>query len=234
MNKGLIINEDIWPMIDELEQDEKAYLLTALSAYYQGDEVPDMDRIVKMVFNQIALGNARFDPEKRAELSAKRAEAGRIGGSKQKQNKQTEAKEANGSKISNSAQDKKREDIEKIREDEKRELSLQKKAELPPELDYDNVRIALKDFRDMRTKIKKPMTPRAEQMIINELLKLSEGDPVTAERILDQSIMHSWQGIFPLKEEKPEKQRPAYVPKDDRKISYADFARESFLKEVIG
>ena len=236
MNKGLIINEDIWPMIDELEQDEKADLLTALSAYYQGDEIPDMDRIVKMVFNQISLGNARFDPEKRAELSAKRAEAGRIGGSKQKQNKQTKANEANGSKISNSAQDKKREDkkredIEKIREDEKRELSLQKKAYLPPELDYDNVRMALKDFRDMRTKIKKPITPRAEQMIINELMKLSGGDPIIAEKILDQSIMNSWQGVFPLKE-KPEKK--PYEPKDDRKINYDQAARDIFLKEVCG
>ena len=34
MNKGLIINEQIWWMIDDLEPEEKATLLTALSAYY--------------------------------------------------------------------------------------------------------------------------------------------------------------------------------------------------------
>ena len=112
MKKGLIINENLWPMVDDLEPDEKAELLTALSAYYQGNELPYISRITAFIFKRICADNARFDPENRKALSEIRAEAGRIGGSKPKQNKQTEA---NGSKPSNSAQDK---DKEKDKEKE--------------------------------------------------------------------------------------------------------------------
>lgn len=121
MNKGLIINEDVWPMIDDLEPEEKTELLIALSAYYQGEAIPPISRITNMVFKRIAIDNARFDPENRQRLSEIRAEAGRKGGSKPKQ---TEAKEANGSKNSKTAQDKIRKDKDKekeeIREDKSR------------------------------------------------------------------------------------------------------------------
>lgn len=116
MNKGLIINEDVWPMIDDLEPEEKTELLIALSAYYQGEAIPPISRITNMVFKRIAIDNTRFDPEHRQRLSEIRAEAGRKGGSKPKQ---TEANEANGSKTSKIAQDKIRK--EKNREDEDEE-----------------------------------------------------------------------------------------------------------------
>ena len=56
-----------------------------------------------------------------------------------------------------------------------------------------------KDFKDMRKKKNKPMTLRAEELIINELNKLTN-DEKTQIAILNQSIMNSWQGVFPLKE----------------------------------
>lgn len=158
------------------------------------------------------------------EFRAARAEAGKAGGSK---TKQTEAKLSKPKQTE--ANTKQSEPPYPYPSPYPSPDINNNKAALPPELDVDNVKMALKDFRDMRTKIKKPMTPRAEQMIINELLKLSEGDPITAERILDQSIMHSWQGIFPLKEEKS---RPAYEPKDDRKISYAQITVDEFIRSI--
>lgn len=56
-----------------------------------------------------------------------------------------------------------------------------------------------KDFREMRKKNRKPMTKRAEELIIKELNKLSKNKDVQIA-ILNQSIMNSWQGVFPLKE----------------------------------
>jgi predicted phage replisome organizer len=54
------------------------------------------------------------------------------------------------------------------------------------------------DYKEMRTKLKKPMTLRAEELVIKELDKLSCN--VTEQiKILEQSIMNSWQGVFPLK-----------------------------------
>lgn len=57
---------------------------------------------------------------------------------------------------------------------------------------------ALKDFEDMRKKIKKPMSDRAKKILITELNKLADTDEQKIA-ILEQSIFHSWQGVFPLK-----------------------------------
>lgn len=58
---------------------------------------------------------------------------------------------------------------------------------------------ALRDFEQMRTKIKKPLTERAKEMLIE---KLKTFPPDHWVRILEQSVMHDWQGIFELKGEK--------------------------------
>lgn len=50
-------------------------------------------------------------------------------------------------------------------------------------------------FEEMRKKIHKPMTVYAKKLIIKKLLSM-EDDP---NDILEQSIMNSWQGIWPLK-----------------------------------
>jgi len=56
-----------------------------------------------------------------------------------------------------------------------------------------------REFLEMRKKIKKPATPRAEQLIIKELAKLKEQgfEPV---EVLEQSIRNDWQDVYPIKE----------------------------------
>ena len=61
------------------------------------------------------------------------------------------------------------------------------------------------DFIEMRKKIKKPMTDRAIELSVRKLEDLSknafgEMDEGMAIKILEQSIMNCWQGLFPLKE----------------------------------
>lgn len=57
---------------------------------------------------------------------------------------------------------------------------------------------ALRDFEQMRVKIKKPMTPRARKLLLGNLRKLSsdEGEQIA---ILEQSILHGWQDVYALK-----------------------------------
>jgi len=57
---------------------------------------------------------------------------------------------------------------------------------------------ALEDFEKMRKAIKKPLTEKAKQMLLTELNRLSDDDE-TKIAILNQSIFHNWQGVFPLK-----------------------------------
>jgi len=72
---------------------------------------------------------------------------------------------------------------------------------------------AWKDFKTMRTKIRKPLTERAEELIINELNKLATDEKIQVA-ILNQSIMNSWQGVFPLKDRPQDSEvQPKYIPK---------------------
>lgn len=52
----------------------------------------------------------------------------------------------------------------------------------------------------MRKFIKKPMTNRGLELMIGKLQKMST-DEETQVKILEQSIMNNWQGVFELKEE---------------------------------
>ena len=89
----------------------------------------------------------------------------------------------------------KSEEKEKEKEKEKTE-----KADAFAELANgdDNLLQALRDFNDMRTRIKHPLSDRAKTLLVNKLKTFPREDWVA---ILDQSIFYSWQGIFPLKSE---------------------------------
>lgn len=55
-------------------------------------------------------------------------------------------------------------------------------------------------FLEMRVKIRRPTTDNAENLILDKLEKLAHNDTEKQINILNQSIMNSWQGVFPLKD----------------------------------
>ena len=57
------------------------------------------------------------------------------------------------------------------------------------------------EYVAMRKQIRKPLTDKAVELAIKKLDELSGGDNDKAIKILEQSIMNSWQGLFPLKED---------------------------------
>lgn len=59
----------------------------------------------------------------------------------------------------------------------------------------------IKDFIDMRKTIKKPMTTKALELLIKNLEKLTNLEEEKIE-ILNQSIEHGWQTVYPLKHNK--------------------------------
>lgn len=54
-------------------------------------------------------------------------------------------------------------------------------------------------FVDTRKKMKKPLTPYAEKLLIGALSKLRDHGQ-DAKQVIEQSIMNSWQGLFPVKD----------------------------------
>lgn len=76
--------------------------------------------------------------------------------------------------------------------DKEKEVVKEKKKE---KTEFGNV---LDEFYKMRKSIKKPMTDRAKKMLFNQLDKLADNDEQLKIKILEQSIFHNWQGVFPL------------------------------------
>lgn len=60
---------------------------------------------------------------------------------------------------------------------------------------------SIKGFIQMRAAKKKPMTDRALKMLFNNLDRLESTDERKI-KVLDQSTLNCWQGVFPLKEDK--------------------------------
>lgn len=76
----------------------------------------------------------------------------------------------------------------------------------------------LKEFLKMRKSIKKPMTTRAFELLLKDLDKLAN-DNETKNKILEQSILHSWQGVFALKDNQANKEQKE---KEDLKSYYTE------------
>jgi len=60
---------------------------------------------------------------------------------------------------------------------------------------------ALDDFEKMRKAIRKPLTPRARELILQSVQKMYPSDIALQVACLEQSIANSWQGVFELKEQ---------------------------------
>lgn len=73
---------------------------------------------------------------------------------------------------------------------------------------------AFNDFLSMRNKIKKPMTDRAIELAIKKLDKMTLNNNTKIE-ILEQSIMNSWQDLYPLKDQNNQSKQTASKFKDD-------------------
>ena len=64
-----------------------------------------------------------------------------------------------------------------------------------------DLRDTFMEFIKMRKLIKKPLTDRALKLIISKTKELANGNPDVMQKILEQSIQNSWQGVFALKDE---------------------------------
>lgn len=147
----------------------------------------------------------------REEKSKKAAKSASIRWKKHKHDANASESDANALRPqydSNAIKEKKGKDI---KEKDNKEENNKGKKDLPsPLLELENLISKNKkpaspldktfsDFLEMRKKIKKPATDVAVDLLKNKLEKLSNGDDDLKIKILEQSIVSSWQDIFPLK-----------------------------------
>jgi hypothetical protein len=87
------------------------------------------------------------------------------------------------------------------------------------------LRTTLEDFRVMRERIRKPLTGRALELLLAQLDKLAPDDAGKIA-VLEQSIVNSWQGLFPLREVSPQPARASPIVK-----SFAELQSERNMAE---
>ena len=94
---------------------------------------------------------------------------------------------------------------------------------------------AFADYVEMRKQIRKPMTDKAVTLAIKKLQELSAipfSDTIDSEmaiQILNQSIMNSWQGLFPLKEDRKREKGGAAVGSGNQSRRQAADFYEQFM-----
>lgn len=74
------------------------------------------------------------------------------------------------------------------------------KENFPPfeKIEDDKLKQVLSDFKEMRKVMKKPMTEKAEQLLLNKLDNLST-DTEQQIKIVEQAIVNGWLSVYPLK-----------------------------------
>ena len=72
------------------------------------------------------------------------------------------------------------------------------------------------DFEDMRKRKKRPMTERARQLVVKKLDEL-RGQGHDPAKVLQQSILHGWDGVFPLRDVQQHGRAGAGQSKHDQK-----------------
>ena len=88
-----------------------------------------------------------------------------------------------------------------------------------------DMKTALLDFIAMRKEIKKPLTQRGFDLLLKKLNGLTKNEAEQI-KILEDSTMNCWQGIFPLKN----KNMPAGEKMKDEFAEYEEFCRTQGVK----
>lgn len=184
--------------IELLSDAECGRLFRGMLQYASSGETPSLTGSERIVW---AVAMEEID--KQQVISRRRADAGHTGGSKPKQTKANESKtkqtEANDSKEKalpsspptppvNTPVKEKKETLSKERE---------KKKDGTPLDD------ALEAFKEMRVRMRKPMTKLAVELLAKKLEKLAPGDEEKQVAILHQSIENGWTSVWELTGSKP-------------------------------
>lgn len=196
MTDGFVFYRSFAEALQGIPAEQFKDIVLALSSYaLDGIEPDNLDAIPKALFT---LMRPQID------ANAKRREAGRKGG-------EANAKQIEASVKQNEATPKQTEAKDKVKEkvkDKDKEKVKEKEKDIAPEVAVatldapDEVKQSMQEFVNMRKSIKKPMTGNAVKLMYGRLVKLSK-DPGTQREILEQSIRHSWQDVYELKDEKP-------------------------------
>lgn len=196
---------DYEEQLNLLTDEQIGQLMRAIIRYEKTKNISELDGMLKMAFSFIKTQLDR-DREKYKAKCEKNKENAKKGG---RPKKQTVIEKPNGfNKNQTVAKKADKEDEEDKDDDKDIEEDINKKEKKKKIKTFEDVfaensiseelKNALKDFMDMRKTIKKPMTTKALELLFKNLKKLTNSEQEQID-ILNQSIEHSWQTVYPLK-----------------------------------
>lgn len=179
---------DNYDAINLLDDEQAGMLLKALFKYNRGEEVTGLPAPVMIIFSYMKGQIDRMEKayEKKCE--------------KNRENIRKRWDTTVYDRIQSNTNE-----YESIPNDTKQYQTIPTKSKskskdtLPSIIDEEPVKSAWSEFKEMRSKIKKPLTEGAITRAKATLENLSHGDKDLAVKILQQSVDHCWQGLFELK-----------------------------------
>ena len=188
--KGVVMYYDILDQLEDFTDEQFGKITRAIIKYDKTGQITEFDDLSMKVAFKMLKPILDRNKQEYAEICEKRREAGSLGG-KQKVANASKCYQmlANDSKSTYNDNDI---DKDKVKD---------KVKEIIKEIESESLRVEIQEFVKMRTRIKKPLTAHALDLILRELNRLT---PNIDEQVLivQQSIKNGWQGVFPLKEDK--------------------------------
>lgn len=198
-------------IFEMLEDEEAGRLIKAIFKYEKTGLIPQLDKSLKIAFIPIksvldrnkekyekVVERNKQNIEKRWKKEDTKNTTGKIG--KKENTKNTD---------NDNEHDNEHEHEHEYENDNDNEKDIDKKEKNKKKKTFDDVflenhfseelEITIKDFIDMRKAIKKPMTTKALELLIRNLEKLTNLEEEKIA-ILNQSIEHGWQTVYPLKQ----------------------------------
>ena len=183
--KSFIIHKDSLDILDKLSDEQAGKLFKAIKVYQKTNQIPKLDFTLDLVFTPFLNQFIRDDIDYEKTCEARR-EAGSKGG-KQKVANASKCKQ----KVANVADSDSKSDSDS---DSKNES----KKELPIFINKN----LFDGFAEVRKKLKKPLTEKAQELIIKKLSEFESKQIGFANLALENSIANSWQGVFEPKDNK--------------------------------
>ena len=174
--KSFILYLDSADIFEQLTDKEAGKLIKAVLFYVHTGEKPELPRILNMAFIPIYQALHRDLEKWRKQVEANR-ENGKAGGRPPKKKTQKNPKNPSGY-LNNPINPDSVTDTDTVNDTVFNET--------------------LNNFKVMRKQLKKPLTEHGETLLLKELEKLAKTEEEKIA-ILNQSILNSWQGVFPLK-----------------------------------
>lgn len=189
--------------IKELTDEQIGRLMRAIFEKQLGKEVV-LENDIKIAFNFIN-NQMLVDQKKYAETCEKRRLSGKQGGAPKGNQNARKTTKNKQNKLNDNENDNEN-DIKKESKKEKPNYEeVLKKFSLSEEVEN-----AVRDFIQMRSFIKHPLTNRGLELAIKEVLRLSSQEEEQV-KIFEQSVMRNWLGVFPLKEQQTKSKEQAEI-----------------------